>query len=126
MESAKKKSERYGPLTRSLNGYASLREGLDETLTVLRFGLPHGLMRTLATTNPIEFLNGRIRKTTHNVTRWDGTMVLRWVALALDEASKTFRKLRSHQGMPKLVAALRACDTPVCVARTGVLDVRPR
>jgi hypothetical protein len=37
-------------------------------------------------------------------------MVLRWVALALDEASKTFRKLRSHQGMPKLVAALRAHD----------------
>jgi hypothetical protein len=35
---------------------ASLREGLDETLTVLRFGLPDGLMRTLATTNPIEFL----------------------------------------------------------------------
>lgn len=89
---------------------ASLREGLDETLAVLRFGLPQGLMRTLATTNPIEFLNSRIRKTTHNVTRWDGTMVLRWVALALDEASKTFRRLRGHQGMPKLVAALRAHD----------------
>lgn len=89
---------------------ASLREGLDETLTVLRFGLPHGLMRTLATTNPIEFLNSRIRKTTHNVTRWDGTMVLRWVALALDEASKTFRKLRGYEAMPKLVAALRAHD----------------
>lgn len=89
---------------------ASLREGLDETLTVTRFGLPQGLMRTLATTNPIEFLNSRIRKTTHNVTRWDGTMVLRWVALAADEASKTFRRLRGHQGMPKLVAALRAHD----------------
>jgi transposase-like protein len=89
---------------------ASLREGLDETLTVMRFGLPQGLMRTLATTNPIEFLNSRIRKTTHNVTRWDGTMVLRWVALALDEASKTFRRLRGHQGMPMLVAALNAHD----------------
>ena len=87
-----------------------MREGLDETLTVLRFGLPHGLMRTLATTNPIEFLNSRIRKTTHNVTRWDGTMVLRWVALALVEASKTFRKLRGYEAMPKLVAALRAHD----------------
>jgi transposase-like protein len=50
---------------------ASLREGLDDTLTVLHFALPDGLMRTLATTNPIEFLNGRIRKTTHNVTRWE-------------------------------------------------------
>jgi transposase-like protein len=89
----------------------SLREGLDETLTVLRFGLPQGLTRTLATTNPIEFLNSRIRKTTHNVTRWEGgEMILRWLSLALDEASKTFRKLRGYNGMPKLVAALRAHD----------------
>jgi putative transposase len=90
---------------------ASLREGLDETLTVLRFGLPDGLMRTLATTNPIEFLNSRIRKTTHNVTRWEsGEMVLRWLAQATQEASKTFRKLRGYKAMPKLVAALRTHD----------------
>jgi transposase-like protein len=89
----------------------SLREGLDETLTVLHFNLPDGLMRTLATTNPIEFLNSRIRKTTHNVTRWEGgEMVLRWLSLAFVEASKTFRKLRGYQGMPKLLAGLRAHD----------------
>ncbi|HEV2983455.1 MAG TPA: IS256 family transposase [Vicinamibacterales bacterium] len=90
---------------------ASLREGLDETLTVLRFGLPSGLERTLATTNAIEFVNSRIRKKTSNVTKWNGgTMVLRWVAVALVETAKTFRKLRGHVGMPKLVAALRAHD----------------
>jgi transposase-like protein len=93
---------------------ASLREGLDETLTVLRFDLPDGLTRTLATTNPIEFLNGRIRKTTHNVTRWEsGEMVLRWLAQAAHEASKTFRKLRGYKAMPKLVAALRAHDATI-------------
>jgi len=90
---------------------ASLREGLEETLTVLNFGLPPGLMRTLATTNPIEFINSRVRKTTHNVTHWEsGEMVVRWLALALSEASKTFRKLRGYKGMPKLVAALRDHD----------------
>lgn len=90
---------------------ASLREGLDETLTVLRFELPNGLERTLSTTNTIEFVNSRIRKKTHNVTKWnDGTMVLRWVAVALVETAKTFRRLRGHAGMPKLVAALRAHD----------------
>ena len=90
---------------------ASLREGLDETLTVMRMKLPTFLARTLSTTNPIEFINGRIRKTTHNVARWDGgEMILRWLALALDEASKTFRKLRGHKGMPVLVASLRAHD----------------
>lgn len=90
---------------------ASLLEGLDETLTVMAFGLPAILARTLSTTNPIEFVNGRIRRTTHNVARWDsGDMVLRWLAVALDEAAKTFRKLRGHGGMPKLIAALRAHD----------------
>ncbi len=88
-----------------------MREGLDETLTVLHFGLPTGLTRTPATTNPIEFLNSRIRRTTHNVTRWDdGRMVLRWVAVALDEAANTFRQLRGHHGMPKLVGSLRHHD----------------
>lgn len=87
----------------------SLREGLDETLTVMRFELPEGLARTLSTTNAIEFVNSRIRKKTQNVTKWqDGTMVLRWVAVALVETAKTFRKLRGFVGMPKLVAALRA------------------
>jgi putative transposase len=93
---------------------ASLREGLDETLTVMHFGLPDGLMRTLATTNPIEFLNSRIRKTTHNVTRWEsGEMVLRWLAQAAHEASKTFRKLRGYKAMPLLAAALRAHDAEI-------------
>jgi transposase-like protein len=90
---------------------ASLREGLDETLTVMSFKLPHYLERTLSTTNSIEFVNGRIRKTAHNVTKWNGgSMALRWVAIALVEASKTFRKLRGYKGMPILVAALRAHD----------------
>lgn len=89
----------------------SLREGLDETLTVTRIGLRASLARTLSTTNAIEFINGRIRKTTHNVDKWSGgTMVLRWLALALNEAEKTFRKLAGHADMPKLVAALRAHD----------------
>jgi putative transposase len=90
---------------------ASLREGLDETLTVMRFELPTWLERTLSTTNTIEFVNSRIRKTTHNVTKWEsGSMALRWVAVSLVEASKTFRRVRGHKGMPVLVAALRAHD----------------
>ena len=88
-----------------------MREGLDETLTVVRMELPEWLERTLATTNPIENLNGSIRRITRNVKRWDdGTMVLRWVAASLTEAVKGFRKLRGYKGMPKLVAALRAHD----------------
>jgi len=90
---------------------ASLREGLDETLTVMRLDLPEALERTLATTNPIENLNGAIRRVTRNVKRWeDGRMVLRWIGAAVTEASKGFRRLRGHKGMLKLIGALRAHD----------------
>jgi putative transposase len=42
---------------------ASLREGLDETLTVQALGITSALYRTLRTTNPIENLNARSRTT---------------------------------------------------------------
>ena len=90
---------------------ASLAEGLDETLTVLQFALPRALERTLATTNPIENVMGTTRRLTRNVKRWrDGSMVVRWVATGLAEASRNFRRLRGHAGMPSLVAPLRARD----------------
>lgn len=89
----------------------SVREGLDETLTVLTLGLSERLRRTLATTNPVENLVGRIRHVDRNVKRWrSGTMVLRWVSAGLVEATKGFRRLKGHAEMPKLVAALRARD----------------
>ncbi len=40
-------------------------------------------------------------------------MVLRWLAVAAHEASKTFRKLRDYKTMPQLVAALRAHDVTI-------------
>jgi putative transposase len=91
---------------------ASLREGLAETLTVLSFKLDdEALRRTLVTTNPIENLNSVLRRIHRNVKRWrDGTMVLRWVGVGLQEATKGFRRLKGHAGMPKLLAALRAHD----------------
>ena len=63
---------------------ASLKEGLEETLTAQTLGVTGALYRTLRTTNPIENLNGLIAHYTRNVKRWkDGLMTLRWVASAL-------------------------------------------
>lgn len=93
---------------------ASLREGLDETLTVKAMKLPPALERTLSSTNVIENLNGGIRDMTRRVKRWrGGSMVLRWVAASVTERSKTFRRLRGHKGMPTLVAFLRANDARI-------------
>ena len=72
----------------------SLREGLAETFTVNRLGLPGALRRCLCTTNVIESPNSGIRRRTGRVTRWtDGSMVLRWVASALVETEKSFRRI---------------------------------
>jgi transposase-like protein len=90
---------------------ASVREGLEETLTVITLGLSERVRQSLATTNPIESLISRTRHLKRNVKRWrSGQMVLRWTAAAILEAVKGFRRLRGHADMPKLVAALRARD----------------
>lgn len=87
---------------------ASLREGLDETLTVMGLGLSASLTRSLSTTNPIENMNGRIRATARRVKRWDsGTMILRWVLVGVLEAARGFRRLKGHKGMGALVAKLK-------------------
>ncbi len=90
---------------------ASLREGMEETLTVTRLGLTGALSRTLETTNPIENLNGGVRRVGGRVKRCrDGGMALRWVATAALEAARKFRRLKGHRDMHKLLAALRARD----------------
>ena len=96
----------------------SLREGLEETLTVQGLGIGGALYRTLRTTNPIENLNGSIAHFTRNVKRWkDGQMTLRWIAGALGDAKQRFRKLRGHRDMKLLSAALASrCDAADTVA----------
>jgi putative transposase len=89
----------------------SVREGLDETLTVLALQLPDSLRRSLTTTNAAESLISRTRHVKRNVKRWrGGQMVVRWVAAAVLEAVKGFRRLKGHTAMPQLVAALRTRD----------------
>jgi putative transposase len=66
---------------------ASLREGMTETLTILRLGVPPTLARTLRSTNPIESMIEICREHSKNVKRWrDGTMALRWCAAGMLEA----------------------------------------
>jgi transposase-like protein len=90
---------------------ASLREGLEETLTVKRLGIKGRLARTFETTNPIENLNSGVRRVAGRVKRCrHGAMALRWVATAALEAARGFRRVRGHKDVPKLVAALRARD----------------
>lgn len=86
---------------------ASLLEGLDEILTVVRLKLPLELRRSLACTNIIENMNGTIRQVCRNVKRWkNAKMALRWVGAGMMEAAKGFRRLKAHKQLPSLRAAL--------------------
>jgi putative transposase len=86
---------------------ASLREGLEETLTVLTLALPTRLQRFFATTNCIENLIGTVRHVTRNVKRWrDGRMIRRWVGLALSRAATRFRRIKGHHELDALAKAL--------------------
>jgi putative transposase len=86
---------------------ASLREGLDETLTVLRLGVPPTLARTLRSTNAIESMISICRDRSTNVKRWrDGQMALRWCAAGMVEAGKQFRRVNGHMHLRTLRAAL--------------------
>ncbi len=86
---------------------ASIREGLDETLTLQRLGITGGLYRTLRSTNTIENLNGSIATYTRNVKRWrGGSMLIRWASSAVLDASSRFRRVRDYRQMRRLVQAL--------------------
>jgi hypothetical protein len=88
---------------------ASLREGLEETLTVVRLGVPGALRRTLATTNPIESALSVTRRVTARETRWrDGDMRRRWCVAGMLRAEGKFRRVKGHRAIPALLEALEA------------------
>jgi transposase-like protein len=86
---------------------ASILEGLDDILTVIRLGLPAELRRSLACTNIIENMMGTVRRVCRNVKRWqDASMALRWTSAAMLEASKGFRRLKAYKQLSALQTAL--------------------
>jgi len=94
---------------------SSLREGLEETLTVVKLGLPELLRKTLATTNPIESALSVTRTVTARVTRWrDGDMRHRWCTAGLLRAEQKFRRIKGFRHLPELAHALqRDFDPPL-------------
>jgi putative transposase len=85
---------------------SSLREGLEETLRVVRLSMPRALRRTLATTNPIESALSVTRRVAARVTRWrDGDMRRRWCVAGLLRAESKFRRVKGHRAMTTLLKA---------------------
>jgi transposase-like protein len=86
---------------------ASLEEGLEETLTVIRLGVPELLRRTLSNTNVIESALSVTRTVTARVKRWrDGDMRRRWCSAGLVRAETKFRRVKGYRQLPQLIATL--------------------
>jgi putative transposase len=97
-----------GELERSHPGAAaSLREGLEETLTLQRLGIRGSLKQTLASTNPCESMIECVRRTNRNVKRWQsGDMALRWTAAGMLEAERQFRRIIGYRDLAKIAIAI--------------------
>jgi putative transposase len=85
----------------------SLREGMGETLTLMRLGIDGQLAKTLCSTNPCESMIEIVRYTQHNVKRWrDGDMRKRWTAAGMLVAKQQFRRIIGYRDLAKLVIAI--------------------
>jgi transposase-like protein len=109
----------YGPASRALtqlhrelmdlnpSAARSLEEGMEETLTVHRLGVPDQLRRTLACTNVIESAFSIVETVCRNVKRWrDGDQIERWVGSGLLVAERQFRKVIGHRQIPMLLSSM--------------------
>jgi transposase-like protein len=85
----------------------SLREGLEDTLTVHRHKIPALLRQTLCSTNPIESAHSACMGIVRRIKNWkSGEMILRNIAVGYLEAEKGFRRIRGYKQLSVLYASL--------------------
>ncbi len=85
----------------------SLAEGMEETLTVHKLGVPLQLRKTLSSTNVIESAFSIVETVCRNVKRWrDGDHIERWVASGLLVAGRQIRKVIGYRQIPMLVSSM--------------------
>jgi putative transposase len=86
---------------------ASLREGMDDTLTLMRLAITGKLAQTLCSTNPCESMIEIVRCTQRNVKRWqNGDMRKRWTAAGMLVAEQQFRRIIGYRDLATLVIAV--------------------
>ena len=107
----------------------SLREGMEETLTLTRLGITGSLKRTLESTNPCESMIEIVRRTQRNVKRWSsGELALRWTAAGMLEAERQFRRIIGYRDLASLAVAierdLTRTTAPTSTEEAGVAQRR--
>jgi putative transposase len=103
----------------------SLREGMEETLTLTRLGITGRLRETLSSTNPCESMIEIVRRIQRNVKRWqDGDMRLRWTAAGMLEAERQFRRVIGYRDLGRLAIAVEREVTSVAPPSPTTKEVR--
>lgn len=108
-EKAEKELEQLAghPSQKRPGAAASLREGMDDTLTIIRLGVAGKLRQTVSSTNPMESMIEIVRDHSRRVKNWSsGTMALRWTAAGMLAAEPQFRRVKGHRELPTLATAL--------------------
>ena len=93
---------------RNQSAASSLREGLEETLTLHRLGLYGVLGRSLKTTNCLESVNALVEERCAKVDYWkNSSQRQRWMATALMDVEPRLHKVAGYRHLPKLREALK-------------------
>lgn len=83
---------------------SSIREGMNETLTVIKLQVSPLLYKSVYSTNPIESLNSTLERYCHRVKKWrGGDMRKRWLAAAIMIAEERMHRIRGALGIKALV-----------------------
>ena len=112
-----------------LSAAGSVREGLEETLTVVTLQLSSRLQRSIATTNAAESLLRRTRHVKRTVKRWrGGQMILRWVAAGVPRGRQglpTFEGACRHAQTRGRAACTRSAPRPRCLSGARRVESQP-
>jgi len=82
----------------------SVREGIDETLTIIKLEVSPYLYKTLYSTNPIESLNSSLKRFSHRVKKWGkGDMKKRWLAAAILQSEERMHRVKGFIGIKPLI-----------------------
>lgn len=86
----------------------SLREGLEETLTLHLLEIPLELRNTFSTTNCIENLNSQLEKYLGKVKKWHNSdQKHRWIATGLLEIENKMRKVNNYKRVKEIKKILK-------------------
>jgi len=97
----------------------SLKEGLEETLTLHRLGMYPLVGRSLKTTNILESVNSQAEERCRRVDHWKNSKQKhRWLAAALLDIEPRLRRLVGYRHLPALREAIRQ-DLKIMTVQEG-------